>query len=271
MMSGQIVDPETFRVALKNLQTGLRQSKGSTVSLQEIRTLSKSVANLWFHDIAPLAKLAGNNEAALKSIDNLMEQLIAHTLRPTKKKTYLKTARDALSTYDKQIFVHLHKQVGAVLAGAVPIGDNSIIEALAKISESLVAGYQQVHKDLADETKISWRGTADEIREVLRELLEALAPDESVEKAVWYKKEANTDGPTQAQRAKYALEQRAAQTHRVNAAQETVNLVEQSISRLVRKTFQRANNAAHINQDKNEVKRILGYFNLLAKDLLGLS
>lgn len=271
MISGQTVDPETFRVALKNLQSRLRQSKGSTVSLQEIRTLSKSVANLWFHDIAPLAKLASNNETALKTIDDLMDQLVAHTLKATKKETYLATTRDALSTYDKQIFVDLHKQVGAVLAGTASIGDNSIIDALAKISESLVAGYQQVHKDLADEGRISWRGTADEIREVLRELLESLAPDEFVKRATWYKQEPNTDGPTQAQRAKYALEHHAAQTYRINATQETVNLVEQSISRLVRKTFQRANNAAHTTQDKDEVRRILGYFDLLVKDLLGLS
>lgn len=270
MIFGQTVDPETFRVALKNLQARLRQSKRATVSLQEIRTLSKSVANLWSNDISPMAKLASNNETALNSIDSLMDQLVAHTLRPTKKAVYLTTVREALRTYDKQIFVHLHKQVGAVLSGTASIGDNSVIDALAKISESLVAGYQQVHKDLADDTRISWRGTADEIREVLRELLEFLAPDEQVKRMTWYKQEPNTEGPTQAQRAKYALEQRAAQTHRVNATQETVNLVEQSISRLVRKTFQRANNAAHTAQDKNEVKRILGYFDLLAKDLLGL-
>lgn len=271
MISGQTVDPETFRAALKNLQSRLRKSKGRTVSLEEIRTLSKSVANLWVHDISPLARLASNNESALQSIDSLMDQLVSHTLRTTKKEVYLTTVRDALSIYDKQIFVHLHRQVGAVLSGSVSVGDNSIVDALAKISESLVAGYQQVHKDLADESRISWRGPADEIREVLRELLESLAPDDAVKKASWYKQEPNTEGPTQAQRAKFALEQRAAQSHRVNAAQETVNLVEQSVSRLVRKTFQRANNAAHTSQDRDEVKRILGYFDLLAKDLLGLS
>ncbi|MEW5800276.1 MAG: hypothetical protein AB1728_14855 [Bacteroidota bacterium] len=271
MISGQTIDPETFRTAVKNLQLRLRQTKGKTVSLEEVRTLSKSIANLWFHDIAPLAKLASNNEAALKSIDTLMEQLVSYTLRPTKKNIYLGTVRDTISMYDKQIFVRLHKQVGTVLAGAASIGDNQIVNALSKISESLLAGYQQVHKDLADENRISWRGPADEIREILRELLESLSPDESVIKAKWYKQEPNTEGPTQAQRARYALEQRVAQSHRVSATQETINLVEQSVSRLVRKTFQRANNAAHTPQDRDEVKRILGYFDLLAKDLLGLS
>lgn len=271
MISGRTVDPETFRVALKNLQSTLRRSKGKTVSLEEVRTLSKSVANLWVHDISPLARLASNTESALESIDTLMDQLVSHTLRPTKKEIYFATVRDALSIYDRQVFVHLHKQVGSVLAGVATVGDSSITDALAKISESLVAGYQQVHKDLADENRISWRGPADEIREVLRELLESLAPDDLVKKAPWYKQEANTEGPTQAQRARYALEQRSTQSHRVSAAQETANLVEQSVSRLVRKTFQRANNAAHTSQDRDEVKRILGYFDLLAKDLLGLS
>lgn len=270
-MFGQTVDADTFRVALKNLVSRLRQSKGETVSLQEIRTLSKSVTNLWFHDVAPLAKLTTDNEVALKSIDGFMDQLISHTLKPTKKKTYLATINSAVKTYEKEVFVELHKRVGAVLAGGTSIANNSITEALAKISESLVAGYQQVLKDLANESRISWRGTANEIREVLRELLEVLAPDETVIKMSWYKQEPNTQGPTQAQRARYALEQRAVQSHRASATQETINLVEESVTKLLRKTYQRANNAAHTRQDKDEVKRILSYFDLLAKDLLGLS
>lgn len=270
-MFGRTIDAETFRVALKNLLSRLRRCKTETVSLEEIRILSKSVANLWFHDIAPLAKLATEEEPALKSIDGLMNQLLTHTLKATKTKVYLSTVNSALKTYEKQIYVELHKQVGAVLAGGYSIADNIISEALARFSESLVAGYQQVQKDLADESRISWRGTANEIREVLRELLELMAPDEAVTRMNWFKQEPKTQGPTQAQRAKYALEQRAVQTHRASATQETINLVEESVSKLVRKTYQRANNASHTSQDKDEVKRILGYFDLLARDLLGLS
>jgi Predicted pPIWI-associating nuclease len=270
-MLGQTVDAESFRVALNNLRARLRRCDTETVSLEEIRTLSKSVANLWFHDVGPLAKLATENEAALKSLDDLMSRLIDHTLRATRRSLYLSTVNEALRTYERGIYVDLHKKVSAVLAGGYSIVNDQISESLARLSESLVAGYRQVHKDLADESRISWRGTANELREVLRELLEMLAPDETVMKMPWFKQEPNTQGPTQAQRARYALEQRATQNHRASAAQETANLVEESVSRLVRKTYQRANNAAHTSQDKDEVKRILGYFDLLAKDLLGLS
>lgn len=272
-MPGQTVDPETFRVACKKLLQRVRKCKSITVSLEEVRTFAKSVANLWFNDVAPFAKLVSDDQTALQSIDAAMNQLIAHTLKATKREIYLATLNEALRVYEKEVYISLHKTHGAVLAGALPtgFGSDDVATELAKIAESLHAGYQQVRKDLSDNTRISWRGTANELREILRELLEILAPDSAITKANWYKQEPQTNGPTQVQRAKYVLEQRAIQQQRSSAVQETLKLVEESIPKLIRKTYQRASNAAHTQQDRDEVKRILGYFDLLAKDLLGLS
>jgi exonuclease VII small subunit len=272
-MPGQTVDPETFRVAIKKLLQRVRKCNTATISLEEVLTLAKSVVNLWFNDVAPFAKFGSDNLDALQVIDSAMNQLLAHTLKAARRESYLATLNEALRAYEKGVYVYLHKTHGAVLAGMLStgLGGDDVTDALAKISESLSVGYQQVRKDLSDSSRISWRGTANELREVIRELLEILAPDSLVTKAKWYKQDQHTKGATQAQRARFALEQRATQEHRTSAVQETLNLVEESIARLIRKTYQRANSVVHSPQDRDEVKRILGYFDLLARDLLGLS
>lgn|SRR5574341_39492 len=272
-MPSQTINPDTFRDALTNLRNRIRKCRTTTISLEEIRLLAKSVANLWFKDVSPFANLVSNDKMALQSIDLSMNQLLSHTLKATKRSTYLSTVNLAVKTYEKAIYVDLHKNYGTILSGAsaTALGNGEVANALAKISDSLHSGYQQVLKDLSEDSRLSWRGTANELREVLRELLHILAPDSEVVKAQWYKEDTQTKKPTQAQRARYILEQRSTHQNRAEAAQETITLVEESISKLVRKTYERANNATHTPQDKDEVKRILDYFNVLAKDLLGLS
>jgi len=80
--------------------------------------------------------------------------------------------------------------------------------ALKDISEHLARSYLQVKMDINAPTRISWAGTAHEIREILATLLRKLAPDEAVCAQEWYRKESSASGPTQKQRVKYILQQR---------------------------------------------------------------
>jgi hypothetical protein len=267
------VNPETFRNVLKQLIRRIRKCNTITISLEDVRALAKSIAHLWFNDILPFTKLVSINEDVLRSIDDKMTTLISYTLRATKKTAYLLTLNEALKIYEKNIYIELHKDRGAILSGPPQniYNNSNIINGLANISESLSAGYQQVYQDLSDGTRISWRGTANELREVLRELLEILAPDAAVKKAKWFAQDPKTEGPTQEQRAKYILEQRALNKTQAPVIQETLTTVEESIARLVRKTYKRINNASHTQQDQEEIKNILNYFNLLIKELLGIS
>ena len=75
-----------------------------------------------------------------------------------------------------------------------------INEALEKALPELSRSYIQIYKDLQDPNRISWAGTAHEIREILTNLLRLLAPDENISKAPWYRKLNNTTGPTHKQR-----------------------------------------------------------------------
>jgi hypothetical protein len=155
---------------------------------------------------------------------------------------------------------------------AVPDGlrdRNYIYSALLQISEPLANSYAQVKEDLEDTNRVSWAGTAHEIREVLATMLRELAPDDSVKSRSWYKQEPDTSGPTQKQRVRYILQMRGAGSKELKVG-EQVSKLDAMIEDLVRDTYSRASDAAHRFKTRAEVQRIMRYFEVFAQDLLNL-
>lgn len=146
---------------------------------------------------------------------------------------------------------------------------NDIYEALLDVSEPLANKYVQAKTDLETPGRLSWSGSAHEIREVLRGLLEALAPDEEVTTQSWYKQDKQTPGPTQKQRVRYVLQERGAGSKEQKVA-EKVDVIEDWVGDLARATYTRASDAAHRTKDPKEVRRIVRYFEAFAHDLLDL-
>jgi hypothetical protein len=141
--------------------------------------------------------------------------------------------------------------------------------ALTKLSEPLAKSYAQIVLDLQDENRVSWTGTAHEIRETLTTMLRLLAPDAEVVQQPWYKQEQNTSGPTQRQRVRFILEQRGAGSKQKEVVQQ-VESMEDWIGNLVRASYSRASDAAHGSKDRREVQRLFNYFIAFAHDLLDI-
>jgi len=144
-----------------------------------------------------------------------------------------------------------------------------INEALRKLSVELSNSYIQIYNDLKDNNRISWAGTAHEIREILTNLLRLLAPDDELIKEPWYKQMENSSGPTQKQRVKYILTKRGAGS-KERGVVDKVTALDKMIEELVRSTYERASDAAHRYKSKSEVSRILRYFETFAVDLLDI-
>lgn len=147
--------------------------------------------------------------------------------------------------------------------------NNEIYIALLNISENLAKSYAQVKLDIQQTERVSWAGTAHEIREVLSTLLRLLAPDENVKSQQWYKQESNTSGPTQKQRVRFILQANGAGSKERKVVEQVTGL-EDMIGDLVRSTYGRASDAAHRFKNRREVLRILRYFEAFAHDLLNL-
>jgi hypothetical protein len=137
------------------------------------------------------------------------------------------------------------------------------------VSEPLASKYDQVKLDVETTDRLSWSGSAHEIREVLRGLLETLAPKEAVATEPWHVQDESTSGPTPKQRIRYILRTRGSGSKEQKVA-EQVDVMEDKIGDLVRATYTRASDAAHRTKDRREVRRIVRYFEAFAHDLLDL-
>ncbi len=144
-----------------------------------------------------------------------------------------------------------------------------ISQALSEISIDLANSYKQVCDDLQNDERISWAGSAHEIRQVLASTLSLLAPDDMVETQSWYAQIEKTHEPTQKQRVRYILQIRNGGS-KEREVLENVASLETMIEDLVRSTYARASDAAHRFKTRDEVNRIMRYFDAFAFDLLNL-
>ena len=180
--------------------------------------------------------------------------------------SHVEQIRDVIrrAGYSRPIAVTIQKQP-IVMA---EFTSNPLYDALLAISEPLAKSYAQVKLDLDNDQRLSWAGTAHEIRQILSSLLQILAPDEDVEIQSGFQFEKGQNRPTQKQRVTYILRQRGANDRVREVVKEVVKL-DEIIENLVRGTYERASDAAHTFKEKEEVKHILRYFEAFMPDLLG--
>jgi len=146
---------------------------------------------------------------------------------------------------------------------------NSDIEQLLRDLSSPVAdSYVQVASDLASDSRLTWMGTAHEIREMLRGVLDTLAPIDSVKKAEWYKQELGTNGPTQKQKVRYISEQKKAGSAEKKLTND-LGVIEEKVEAFARDMYGRSSDAAHRSKDKTEAFKLMKYFEAFAFDILG--
>lgn len=155
-----------------------------------------------------------------------------------------------------------------VRASTAPLS-TQIHQALSGVSLSLAGSYAQVKSDLQDTDRTSWAGTAHEIREILRGILELLAPDTELTTQPGFQLEKGATSPTQKQKVVHILRKHNAGSKEEEVAKQAI-FIEDRVGNLVRAMYSRASNAAHTSRDRKEVIRILNYFEAVAHDLLNI-
>ena len=125
-----------------------------------------------------------------------------------------------------------------------------------------------VLKDIAAGKRVSWRGTGTELREVLREVMDHLAPDAEVMAAPGFKLEGDLKRPTQKQKVRFILK---ARRRSVGVAEDTVETVEAGIASLARSTYQRGSATTHTSTDAAEIRKLKNCVDALLVELLEIA
>ena len=136
-----------------------------------------------------------------------------------------------------------------LLSGA----ERGILTTLDRMLPSTAVSYEQVLQDIASGKRVSWRGTGSELREVLREVMDHLAPDAEVMAAPNFRFEGDLKRPTQKQKVRFILK---ARRRAVGVAEASVETVEEGIVSLARSAYQRGSATTHASTDATEVKRL---------------
>jgi hypothetical protein len=147
--------------------------------------------------------------------------------------------------------------------------DDEIMATLDDICQAAKNCYRQAMVDLATE-RHSWRGTATDLREALRETLDKLAPDADVESMPNYKPEPDAKRPTMKQKTRFILRNRDMKSGQIATSEEAVRHIEESLGGITRSVYTRSSTSTHTPTTKEEVSRLHVWVRVILCELLAI-
>ena len=252
---------------MEALTRRVRSVKTKQLNIASIRSELQAFVHQYFSGLRPAYLSGGNSEADLVDVDSGMQELLRCTQRRTLVSLYVDTL--------KKVNAALHEfEMKSLIAGQGVVThkddlrNRRLVETLAKINLPAAVSYEQGLVDLLDNKRKSWRGTAVEFRESLREVLDMLAPDEEVKAQPGFKLEKDTKGPTMKQKAVFILKSRKAVSKQIKPFADAIDVIEGLIGKFVRSVYERSSVATHTHVSRDEVLTIKSYVELALSELL---
>lgn len=142
-----------------------------------------------------------------------------------------------------------------------------IIETLEGVKPSAALSYRQALDDIKVD-RFSYRGTAVELRETLREVLDHLATDENLAEA-GIKIEKDQNGYIMRQKVRYILKNRGVSTGSEETLEDAAAIVDDSIAKLIRATYGRGSVSTHTpGAERREILLLKKYLDIALCELL---
>jgi hypothetical protein len=261
-----------FVARLEALRTAIARLKTVNVNSASVRGTARECVDEYFRRARPALLTEGIGEAAFNEADALMQILLRLSHGLNARESYRKALREA-----HQQVVHLESlrakaisNARHLLPGAPTIVEQRILETLNQLLPGAALSYRQASQDLVGPPRSSYRGTAVELRETLRELLDHLAPDEAVMRMPGYKPEGDRGKPTMRQKARFILRAREVGETSAKAPEDSVALVDELASTVVRSTYELGSVATHIRNQKGRVDQLKMYVDTVLAELLKL-
>jgi len=253
---------------LNELAVRIKRITAVNVNSMSIKQATINTGTFYFKNVREkVLEITGNAEP-IKEYDKEWQHLIrlAHGNNP--KKIYIKLIKKLTAT-TKEFNIAGLATITKTNKVNYSEAEQILINTLELLLPSAAASYKQGIHDLNDtKLRMSYRGTACEFRESLRETLNHLAPDKDVMSETWFNPEKNMTRPTMKQKVRFILASRGTNKTRRDAAEKTVELIETISGDVARAIYNRASLSAHVETTKDEVVRLKRYMDALLFDLL---
>jgi hypothetical protein len=260
-----------FWSSVERLATSLSRYKAINVNSQPLRDLARTVSQEWFRTVRPLAARNGLTQNDLQEIDSQLQYLLRLSTGRNAKASYVTTVR-ALKRGRPEFEGMLEQKRSAAAAQPIQaqVGpmEARIADTLERMLPQGALCYRQVLLDIAGPKRLSYRGTATELREVVRELLDHLAPDKDVVQSDGFALEKGRLVPTMKQKARFILKARGLGDTSRKAPEQAVELMEDQIASIARSVYERGSASTHGATTLAEVQRFKGYADAVLAELL---
>jgi hypothetical protein len=249
---------------LDHVKKSIRQLKSNQIFSKPIAADLHALAAQYFSDLRNQLPSGELDVAAADKAFSLLHDLSRKN--PSKQKC-LDTLTDARKLLVRLEGASLSKQAGA--SGVVTPVDEEIIATLDEICVPAAMCYRQAMADLATD-RFSWRGTATDLREALRETLDKLAPDADVESMPNYKAEPDAKRPTMKQKTRFILRSRDMKSGQMATSEDAIHHIEESLGGITRSVYTRSSTSTHTPTTKEEVSRLQIWVRVTLCELLAI-
>jgi hypothetical protein len=236
------------------------------VTTELVQPTARAMARAYFEFIRPELLVVKTRAGLIDAIDVTIQALLDLSSESQEKKPYRRHFKE-LGTYLSEASVSLMKARGErrLLLSSV---EGAILDTLARMLPPTAASYEQALRDLQFGERVSWRGPANEFREILREVIDQLAPDDLVMAAPGYQHEDGRSAPTQKQKVRFILKARRAGSAAVTVAENSLDAASEAVATLARSTYQRSNVSTHTSTAIPEIRNLKRYVDALLGELL---
>ena len=267
---------QSFIDLLSALERAVGRVSAVNVNAASARAAAKSLTQDYFRRTRPDLLALGISAEELELTDARMQYLLQLANGRNPKQTYVRVLRELRREAQKLELAREYRLgeqprgEAAAPGTTVFVGEveAKILATLEDLVPAAALSYKQALGDLAATDRVSYRGTANELRETLRETVDRLAPDEEVMAASGFKLEKDQTKPTQRQKVRHVLRSRKLPQTARKTPEDTVSLVEELTSSLARSSYERSSISAHVASTQREVRQLKMYVDSVLAELL---
>jgi hypothetical protein len=248
------------------LQEAIKRCRTKRVSTDIVRPTARAIAKSYFEEVRPELSLVQQRAGLVDEIDYDIQEILQLSSSAQPKARYGKLLKE-LRLFLSEATLNVLKSHGEnrLVLSALEAG---ILETLAKMLPPAAAAYEQTLRDIRAGERVSWRGPANEFREVLREVIDHLAPDNQVMASPGYQPDGDRTMPTQRQKVRFILRSRRSSAVAIGVADTSLGAVEEAVALLARSTYQRSNVSTHTTTGGGEIRNLKRYVDALLGELL---
>jgi hypothetical protein len=255
-----------------HLRRIIQRTQSVSISSQGARRVSQEIGTAYFRDVRPSLVALGLDEALLGKLDEAFRTIVQLGQGPSRRARYWNVLNE-LQNIRPDLAARRAMLLGQQASGpghtvALSQVEQRIITTLTSMLPASALSYEQAVRDLNSSDRRSFRGTAVELRECLREVLDHLAPDDDVVRTTGYKPEPDQKKPTMRQKTAFIMRSRELPDNAQAAPRDFAALIEDASARIVRSTYQRGNVGTHVAAIRGEILQLKMYVDTVLAELL---